>query len=40
MDQQPAVLLTEKASVWVNAQLEERFRTMGKLTPADLADVW
>ncbi|MGA1982696.1 MAG: hypothetical protein ABSG84_09480 [Acidobacteriaceae bacterium] len=36
---QPAVLLTAQASAWVNAQLEERFRNHGKLSPADLADV-
>ncbi len=40
VNQQAAVQLTEKGSVWVNARLEERFRTLGKLTPADLADVW
>lgn len=37
---QPAVLLTAHASAWVNAQLEERFRRHGKLSAADLADVW
>jgi hypothetical protein len=37
---QPAVLLSRQASAWVNAHLEERFRHHGKLTPADLADVW
>ena len=36
---QPAVSLTAQGSAWVNAQLEERFRNHGKLTPADLADV-
>jgi hypothetical protein len=37
---QPAVLLTVQASAWVNAQLDERIRHHGKLSPADLADVW
>jgi hypothetical protein len=37
---QPAVLLTAKASAWINVRLEERFESLGKLTPADLADVW
>ena len=37
---QPAVLLTPQAATWVNAHLEERFRSHGKLSPADLADVW
>jgi hypothetical protein len=37
---QPAVLLSVHAAAWVNAQLEERFRNHGKLSPADLADVW
>jgi hypothetical protein len=37
---QPAVLLTAKALAWINERLEERFESLGKLTPADLADVW
>ncbi len=37
---QPAVLLTARAADWINKRLEERFRLYGKLTPADLADVW
>jgi hypothetical protein len=37
---QPAVQLTAKAAAWVNVRLEERFRNVGMLTPADLADVW
>jgi hypothetical protein len=36
---QPAVLLSAQGSAWMNAQLEERFRNHGKLSPADLADV-
>lgn len=36
---QPAVLLSEQGSAWVNAQLEERFQSDGKLSPADLAEV-
>lgn len=37
---QPAVLLTPQAATWVNAQLDVRFASYGKLSPADLADVW
>lgn len=37
---QPAVLLTPAATAWINLRLEERFRLHGKLSPADLADVW
>jgi hypothetical protein len=37
---QPAVLLTPRAAAWVNARLEKKFLQHGKLTPADLADVW
>jgi hypothetical protein len=37
---QPAVLLSQKGSAWVNERLDERFRHHGKLSKADLADVW
>jgi len=37
---QPAVQLTPRASAWINARLQQRFRTLGKLSAADLADVW
>ena len=37
---QPAVLLTPRASAWVNTRLDQKFRHHGKLTPADLADGW
>jgi len=37
---QPAVMLTPMASAWINARLDEKFMNDGKLSPADLADVW
>lgn len=37
---QPSVLLTPQAAAWVNVRLEERFESHGKLSSADLADVW
>lgn len=37
---QPSVLLTPNAAAWINSRLEERFRLHGRLSPADLADVW
>jgi hypothetical protein len=40
VSQQAAVQLTVKGSAWVNARLEAQFKSLGKLTPADLAEVW
>jgi hypothetical protein len=37
---QPAVQLSSHGSAWVNERLEDRFRQFGKLSKADLADVW
>jgi hypothetical protein len=39
VSQQAAVQLTVKGSAWMNARLEVRFKSLGKLTPADLAEV-
>ena len=37
---QPAVLLTARAAEWIDKSLEERYELYGRLSSADLADVW